>query len=482
MIDKFSQALALMRQAFEDAQVGSTSMASLDLAAEVDGAQQVINAASAVQALRVAQYAGREEEQDGTGAWVEVDHGVGHVSEFASDCFGPALAMGPVAASRKVETAAALASKLPLTLAAMSTGNLDVWRATIIATELSEASAASCAGVEALIHPAVLAEAPGAVTKRVRRVLARIDADALRVKAAKERLDRFVHAYPSHVPGLTTWVASLPAADSAACWAAIDDLAHTMHGDDPTRTLEQARADALVDLMLTNVQVSTTVTLMIPVQTVTVDEPDDALERDLLVGGQPHGGQPNGGQPNGGGRDGAALGYLNPLANTDDFGQPTPDPNPLVEPSWAQICAMGYEIPGIGVIGGDIVAGIMDRFDTRIARVLLDEHTGVVIETAITEYLPNRAMRRFIRQRDGHCRFPGCNRNAKRCEPDHVIPFSRGGPTAIWNLVSLCKHHHRVKHHAGWTLTMTRDGDCTWTDPHHRQYATHPINHHELAA
>ena len=466
-----------MREAFEDAQVGATPLACVDLAAEVDGAQQVINAASAVQALRVAQYAGREEEQDGTGAWVEVDHGVGHVSEFASDCFGPALAMGPVAAGRKVETAAALASKLPRTLAAMSTGALDSWRATIITTELTEASATSCAAVEALIHPAVLAEAPGAVTKRVRRVLARIAADALRVKAAKERLDRFVHAYPSHVPGLTTWVASLPAADSAACWAAIDDLAHRMHGDDPTRTLEQARADALVDLMLTNVDVSTTVTLMIPVQTVTVDEPAGALERDLLT--RDH---PNGRQPNVGKRDGAALGYRNPLANTDDFGQPTPDPNPMVEPTWAQICAMGYEIPGIGVIGGDVVAGILDRFDTRIARVLLEERTGVVIETSITEYLPNRAMRRFIRQRDGHCRFPGCARGAKRCEPDHVIPFSRGGPTAIWNLVSLCKHHHRVKHHHGWTLTMTRDGDCTWTDPHGRQYAIHPINHHELAA
>ena len=69
-----------------------------------------------------------------------------------------------------------------------------------------------------------------------------------------------MHAYPSHVPGLTSWVASLPAADSAACWAAIDDLAHRMHGDDPTRTLEQCRADALVDLMLTNVTVATTVT------------------------------------------------------------------------------------------------------------------------------------------------------------------------------------------------------------------------------
>jgi hypothetical protein len=47
-----------------------------------------------------------------------------------------------------------------------------------------------------------------------------------------------------------------------------------MSGDDPTRTLEQARADALVDLMVTNVEVTTTVTLMIPVQTATVNEPD----------------------------------------------------------------------------------------------------------------------------------------------------------------------------------------------------------------
>src|SRR5450756_1115881 len=316
MIDKFAQALTLMREAFADAQTGAMFIPSLDLAAEVDGAQRVINAACAVQALRVAQYAGREQEQDACGAWVDVDHGLGQVGEFAADCFGPMLAMGPVAGSRKVETAAALASRLPRTLAAMSAGDLDSWRATIIATELSEASAQSCAAVEALIFPAVLSEAPGAVTKRVRRVLARIDADAVRLKAAKERLDRFVQAYPSRVPGLTTWVASLPAADSAACWAAIDDLAHRMRGDDPTRTLEQCRADALVDLMLTNVQVTTTVTLgappacggMIPVQTATVDEPAGTLQRDLLTRDQPNGGQRNGGGRNGSAGSGAALG------------------------------------------------------------------------------------------------------------------------------------------------------------------------------
>ena len=138
--------------------------------------------------------------------------------------------------------------------------------------------------MEALIYPAVLGLTPGEVTKKVRKVLGRVDADALRAKAAKERLDRFVHAYPSQVPGLTTWVASLPAAESAACWAGIDELAHQMSGDDPTRTLEQCRADALVDLMLTNVAVTTTVTLMIPVQTASTNEPDDALQRDLLAG------------------------------------------------------------------------------------------------------------------------------------------------------------------------------------------------------
>ncbi|MDQ1537325.1 MAG: hypothetical protein QOE58_1718, partial [Actinomycetota bacterium] len=383
MIDKLSQAFALVREAFEDAQAGSESMPLQDLAAEVDGAQRVINAMFAVQTLRVAQYAGRDEEQDVTGAWVEMNHGVGHVWEFASDCFGPMLAMGPVMADRKVHVAAVLASKLPVTLAAMSVGDLDSWRATIIATELAYASRETCAAVEALIFPRVLEEAPGAVTKRVRRVLGRVDADALRVKAAKERLDRFVQAFPSDVPGLTTWAASLPAADSAACWAAIDDLAHRLRGDDPTRTLEQCRADALVDLILTNVIVTTTVTLMIPVQTVTVDEPEGSLERDLVVRGETEPTDPTGpagptvpAVPAGS----QAFGYLHPYADTDDFGQPTPDPdpNPFIEPTWQQICAMGYEIPGIGVIGGDIVAGILEKFDTRIARVLLDERTGVV--------------------------------------------------------------------------------------------------------
>jgi len=63
-------ALTLMREAVAEAQAGAGFLPSVDLAAEVDAAQRVINAAFAVQAVRVAQYAGRELEQDGLTTWV----------------------------------------------------------------------------------------------------------------------------------------------------------------------------------------------------------------------------------------------------------------------------------------------------------------------------------------------------------------------------------------------------------------------------
>jgi len=168
-------------------------------------------------------------------------------------------------------------------------------------------------------------------------------------------------------------------------------------------------------------------------------------------------------------------------AGTDDFGQPTGDRHRFVEPSWTQICAMGFEVPGVGVIPGDVVAAITDRFDTHIRRVLLDTRTGVVAETGTAVYRPSAAIRRHVELRDGTCRFPGCARRADRCELDHVIAWPQG-PTTAGNLQAVCKHHHRAKHQGGWAVTMTPAGLCTWTDPFGQQFITHPVNHHELAA
>ena len=64
--------------------------------------------------------------------------------------------------------------------------------------------------------------------------------------------------WASDLPGMTEWAVTLPAADAARCWAAVDELAHRRHRDDPEVTLDQARADALVDLLLGQADVSTT--------------------------------------------------------------------------------------------------------------------------------------------------------------------------------------------------------------------------------
>jgi hypothetical protein len=178
----------------------------VDLGAEVHAGQQVINAAAAVQALRVAQYASRQQEQDTCGAWVEVDHGLGTRGRVRARLLRADAGDGVRrrrAQGRHRRRPGRADPRLGPSRG-MSSGDLGPWRATIIATQLCEANAASCATVEALIYPAVLEEPPGAVTKRVRPLRSRVDADALRLKAAKERLDRFVRPYRTEIPGLTT--------------------------------------------------------------------------------------------------------------------------------------------------------------------------------------------------------------------------------------------------------------------------------------
>jgi hypothetical protein len=437
MIESLERALLLVQQVFEDVWAGVADKAEGELAELVLASQRVVNAASALQAVALAGIAARDEVQGPDGAWVGVDRGVGHVNEFASVTVAPMLGLTSRGAEDRVQTAAALVSRLPGTLAAMAAGQLDAWRASIIVAETVETTAAGCAQVEAVILPRVCSETGGRVRARTRRALALVDADAVRLRAAKARLERSVRVWPSPVVGLSEWVAVLPAHESALCKAAVDDHACALQREDPDLSMDQARADALVDLILARVQVTTTVHLTMPVQTLTVDAPPDEMPRD---------------------EEGFVTG-----------------------PSWQQVCAMGYEIPGVGVVPGDVVAGICSRFDTRIRRVLLDEVAGTTLETGTKGYVPPAAVARFVRHRDGHCRAPGCARAARFCDLDHVLPWPLG-PTDPTNLLTLCRRHHRMKHQTRWSVLMDAGGTATWTDPFGQEFITHPIDHSQLAA
>lgn len=69
-------------------------------------------------------------------------------------------------------------------------------------------------------------------------------------------------------------------------------------------------------------------------------------------------------------------------------------------------------------------------------------------------------LRRALADRDKGCRFPGCS-NTRFVDAHHVWHWANHGPTVLWNLVVLCRFHHRVIHHAGYR--MYAYGDQTFS-------------------
>ena len=65
------------------------------------------------------------------------------------------------------------------------------------------------------------------------------------------------------------------------------------------------------------------------------------------------------------------------------------------------------------------------------------------------------SIRRALEHRDKGCRFPGCT-NVRHVDPHHFRHWADGGETSTWNLVLLCRHHHRLMHEGGFKVT-TRD-------------------------
>ena len=106
-------------------------------------------------------------------------------------------------------------------------------------------------------------------------------------------------------------------------------------------------------------------------------------------------------------------------------------------------------------------------------RILTHPVTGATLTHDRTTYRPPADLRRWLRHRDRTCRFPGCRRRAARCDIDHTIAWEEGGTTDHDNLAHLCRRHHRLKHHTAWKVRF--DGDLLiWTDPTGHEYCTEP--------
>lgn len=129
------------------------------------------------------------------------------------------------------------------------------------------------------------------------------------------------------------------------------------------------------------------------------------------------------------------------------------------------------ELDGHGPLHPDIARDLAGRI-RGWSRLFLDP-TGLVVET--DNYTPSESMRRYLRARDQHCRFPGCRIPAHRCQVDHTFDHAKGGRTEIHNLAHLCASHHVLKHpdvadEHRWTARQLPDGTIDWLSPLGRTY------------
>ncbi len=99
---------------------------------------------------------------------------------------------------------------------------------------------------------------------------------------------------------------------------------------------------------------------------------------------------------------------------------------------------------------------------------------------SVDQHDPPEAMREQVILRDAHCVFPGCRRDSRHCDLDHIteyLPTDDGGPpgqTTPSNLAPLCRTHHRVKTFTSWHYKRLDHGSYTWTSPTGHQYDVTP--------
>ncbi len=223
--------------------------------------------------------------------------------------------------------------------------------------------------------------------------------------------------------GMTSMWASLPSGDAEKLRRRIDSAARAASESGHPRTRDQLRADALCALgnPTTN-----------DIGTSLYDAEESAGAGDATAGTRA-----------GAGADrpplGASWGTEQPIRISiiDSVAQGLPNRVQFVNGAYSSFDWLCEEL----LSGGD----------SKVRFELLDPQPGVQDRPdAVLKYFITPALAERIRLRDGTCRHPGCTVDAHDCEIDHVIAFDHqrpelGGPTAEWNLVCLCRKHHREK-------------------------------------
>ena len=243
------------------------------------------------------------------------------------------------------------------------------------------------------------------------RIQARIRDEAERLRQADRRLLRNGTAANPHGAALQDTARDVVAGDGVAPDGAARD---SSPGDGAVRNRDQRMADAL-DRILADA----------PAGRTAADDtgPEDATSRDTASGDR-----------------------------TDSEGHKAPSTQIIVRADLASLldCHGGIgEIAGAGLLP----AGVVDRLSCNadVSVVLFGDQLTPLYE-AVASRAPTAAQRRALIARDGAC--IGCGAPPGDCEAHHIIPWKRGGPTKIGNLVLVCWSCHDRIHDHNWQVVV----------------------------
>jgi Domain of unknown function (DUF222) len=338
---------------------------------------------------------------------------------FTRDNVAAALRVPPGSMRTTMTVASDLTGRLPATLGLLRTGEISLRHATDLADATRSLTPESATAVETKVLERAPEQTATQFRASVKRAVLRVSSPAEEEKTHTDAVaERRVVMFPDE-RGMAWVNAYLSADDAATMMAALDAIAHeTIHGKGgDTRTADQRRADALVELC------------------------SAAL-------GDPHLTKAHGQRP-----AVQVTAALSTLMELDD-----------------QPC----ELDGYGPITAAMARRIASD-PTATWRLLITDDDGLVLHAESTTYRPPADMTRTVIARDVHCVFPGCRKKAAHGDLDHVQAFAEGDLTTQANLMSLCRRHHRLKHDGKWTVERDdKTGITTWTDRRGRRYRTRP--------
>jgi hypothetical protein len=348
------------------------------------------------------------------------------VDEAEREDVSTALRLSAGTAQSRIDVARTLVNHLPNTCSALATGDISLAHANVIAKETAAAIRDGLTEFQIFeVEQRAIAHAefhtPAQVASQVRTSLARIAPETFEDTVARARDTRRVSCY-NDSDGMSTVVAILPAADAQVVMNAIESFirltgADIENKDDSVgakdaRSTDMKRADALTAIAAASLSASPVTPHRRPISiNVTIDLP-------TLLGLAENPGQLN----------------------------------------------------GYGAIPASIARELAS--DGKWKRFITDPQTGNLLDYGRESYEPPQALKDFLIARDRTCRFPGCRRSASLSDLDHAQSWEEGGSTSAENLGALCRRHHRLKTHDGWSMTSNPDGSCTWFSPLGKKFFT----------